>query len=198
MARETRFKRGQFEYKRGGGLILTGDLTVEGEFIAGAGVELTEPFTFEDAVTMEDNLAVTGNVAVTGTLDVTAAATFTAGAQSAAVAVTATADGLTTGLIAAGTRFVSVTSANADHIVHLPAAVVGNVIEMWVGANGFELRSAAASNATINNVDADGTNELAIPATTFVRATCVATGTWIVDAWDELGADIAALVPDAA
>ena len=158
----------------------------------------------------QNNFEVTGTLTVTGaqtftgattlssTLTVTGAATFTAGAQSSAVARTATADGLTTGIIAAGTSFVSVTSADANHIITLPTAVVGNIIDMWVGATGFELRTPASSNATINNVDSDGTNELAIPATTHVRATCVAANTWIVDAWDELGADVAALVPDAA
>lgn len=137
-----------------------------------------------------------GNVSAAGTLNVTGAATFTAGAQSAAVAITVTADGLTTGTVPAGTRFVSVTSDNADKIMTLPAPVVGNIIEGYVGATGFEIRTVAASDVKINNVDADGTQEAAIPATTYFKLICVSATEWILLAWDELGAPIAAIVPD--
>lgn len=118
-----------------------------------------------------------------------------------AAAITATADGLTTGLIAAGVEFVTVTSASANNIATLPsatAALVGTVIKGWVGANGCELRTPAASTATINGVDSDGTNEAAIPATTLFELTCVAEGTWVLRAWSELGVVITAIVPDAA
>lgn len=123
------------------------------------------------------------------------------GLQVRDVAVTATADGLTTGLIDTGVSFVSVTSASADNIITLPAAtadVVGHSIRGWVGANGCEMRTPATSGATINGVDSDGTNEAAIPATTLFVAECVAVDTWILRAFTELGADIAAIVPDAA
>lgn len=116
-------------------------------------------------------------------------------------AVTATADGLTTGLIPVGATFVSITSAAATSIVTLPsgaAAYVGTVIEGWVGANGCELRTPAASGATINAVNADGTNEAAIPATTLIKLRLVAVDTWILDARSELGAVVIAIVPDAA
>ena len=135
---------------------------------------------------------------VTGATTLTGAVTATAGVQSAAVARTATADGLTTGIIAAGTSFVTVTSASANNIIALPAAVVGNEIWLYNAANGYELRTKAGDNETINGVDSDGTNELAIAATYTVRCNCVAAGTWIAVAWDSAGADVAALVPDAA
>jgi hypothetical protein len=113
-------------------------------------------------------------------------------------AVTATADGLTTGLIDDDTVFVVITSASANNIATLPASDVGRKIRGWVGANGCELRTPAASGATINNVDSDGTNEAAIPATTYFELDCVAADTWILRAWTELGAPITAIVPDAA
>ena len=113
-------------------------------------------------------------------------------------AATATADGLTTGLIPENTNFVSVTSGNADHIVTLPTGTAGQIINVYVGANGCEMRTPAASGATINNVDSDGTNELALAATTSYICTCVATDTWIVRGFTNLGADAAALVPDTA
>lgn len=112
------------------------------------------------------------------------------------LSVTATVDGLTTGLITEGARFVSVTSANADHIVTLPPSKIGQPIRLWVGANGFELRTPASSNATINNQDSDGTKEAAIPANTLAEVVCVATNTWILSAKTNLGAVVTAIVPD--
>lgn len=140
-----------------------------------------------------------GAVVFDETLLVTGAATFTAGAQSASVAVTATADGLTTGLIPSGTRYVTAASGgNANNIITLPAAVVGNIITVYVGADGCEVRTPSGSNVTINNVDSDGTNEAALPATTLATFTCTTTTSWILEAVDELGAVITAIVPDAA
>ena len=115
-----------------------------------------------------------------------------------AEAVTATADGLTTGLVSVTARHVTVTSDSADKIVTLPASVVGKVIMMYVGATGCEVRTTDSSGIRINAVDADGTNELAIPATTLVKFVCTGASDWVATAVDELGAAIAALVPDAA
>lgn len=101
--------------------------------------------------------------------------------------VTATADGLTTGLITAPTSavtFVAVTSAGATNAVSLPAASaagIGNVIYLTVGANGYELLTAASSNNTINTVDSDGTNQLDVAATTTVRATQISATAWICE-----------------
>lgn len=127
---------------------------------------------------------------------VSLAAPVIGGAQTEAVAVTATADGLTTGLIPANTGYVTITSANADHIATLPAPVVGTVIRGYVGANGCELRTVASSNVKINEQDGDGTKEAALPATTLFEVTCTSSTTWILRAWDELGAVITAIVPD--
>lgn len=136
-------------------------------------------------------------IASTGIITVAQAAVFTLGMQAASVARTATSDGLTTGLIATGTSFVAVTAASANDIITLPtSAPVGTIIRGWVGANGHEIRTTASSNETINNVDADGTNEAAIPATTLWEVTKVSSTAWILRAWDELGAPITAIVPD--
>lgn len=114
--------------------------------------------------------------------------------------VTATTDGLTTGLIPIGATFVSITAgADANAIVTLPASDVGARITMWIGATGCELRTPAASGATINGVDSDGTNEAAIPASHMLIATCVAADTWILQDTTELGTvGAAGIVPDAA
>lgn len=114
-------------------------------------------------------------------------------------AVTATSDGLTTGALTTADigRFLNITSANANHIVKLPAAgaaFIGGVIEMWVGANGFEIR-ADGTAATINGLDCKTTNEMAIAATHRVRLTLVAAETWLAEGDTELGARVT-LVPD--
>lgn len=115
--------------------------------------------------------------------------------------VAATADGLTTGLIPANADWVAITSANAAHIVTLPAAAsvkAGHKVRGWVGATGCELRTPAASGTKINAVDSDGTNQAALPATTLIECTFIsATDGWILVAETELGARIAAIVPDA-
>lgn len=94
---------------------------------------------------------------------------------------TATADGLTTGLIADNVSFVTVTSANAAHAVTLPAAAaasIGRTIDLFVGANGYELVTPATGNNTINTVDADGTNQLDVAANTLLRCVQVSATGW--------------------
>lgn len=120
------------------------------------------------------------------------------GVQSGSTEVTATADGLTTGLILEGTGFVAVTSADANHIITLPsieADMIGNNIRGYIGATGCEIRTPATSNQKINDVDSDS-SEAAIPSTTFFELTCVSATQWILRAWTELGAPITAIIPD--
>jgi len=96
-------------------------------------------------------------------------------------AVTATADGLTTGLITSGTKFVTVTSGGATNAVTLPAitsSTVGQTIDLYVGSNGYELLTPASSNNTINTVDSDGTNQLDVAANTLLRCVQVSATGW--------------------
>jgi hypothetical protein len=146
------------------------------------------------------------NASFSGTLAVTGASTFTAlaksdvGFQPNDFAITATSGGLTTGLIPIGQGFVVVANGGSTaNIATLPAgaaADVGMKIRGWT-VTAHELRTPASSGATINNVDSDGTQQAAIPATTYWEADLVAANTWILRAWDELGAPITAIVPDA-
>jgi hypothetical protein len=98
---------------------------------------------------------------------------------------TATADGLTTGAITAlvGPRkFVTVTSAAATDAITLPAAAAGTVgqeIDIYVGANGYELLTPAASGNTVNTVDTDGTNQLDVAANTLLRCVQVTDTGWV-------------------
>jgi hypothetical protein len=117
--------------------------------------------------------------------------------ENVAEAVTATALGDGTGLIAVTARFVTVTCDDATKIVTLPASAVGKSIKLWNGATGYEIRTTAASSIKINDVVSGSTNELAIPANTLVTAVCVSATEWNVTALTKLGAVVAALVPDA-
>lgn len=113
---------------------------------------------------------------------------------------TATDAGLTTGALTGSNQFVTVTSANANHVICLPAdstTPVGTVIRGYVGANGFELRpiAAEAATTTINNITTSV--EAAIPATTNFRVEKVAANRWVLTATDEVGAVITAIIPDA-
>lgn len=100
-------------------------------------------------------------------------------------AVTATADGLTTGLIPLNARQILVTSSAATNMATLPGIAanslpVGYTVRGRVTANGFELVTLASSNETINGVDSDGTNQLDIPAQgAFIAWVEAATG-WAV------------------
>jgi hypothetical protein len=118
---------------------------------------------------------------------------------AASEALTATADGTGTGAMSGATSHAVVTSAAAGNQVSLPAssaALIGKVFTLWVGANGFELITPAGSNATINNVDSDGTNQADIPANTLSRLTLVAANTWILENLTNLGAVTTAIIPD--
>ena len=140
--------------------------------------------------------AVTGDLAVTGASTLTGAVTATAGVQSSAVTVVATADGLTTGLIPSGSRFVTVTSDTATKVVVLPAAVIGNTVEITVPATGAELQTLAATSDTINGVDCSGANEMAMAAGSIYILKCLKAATWVAYGWGSDGAAQATIVPD--
>lgn len=121
---------------------------------------------------------------------------FLPGQDQILATVTATADGLTTGLIPPGATFVTVTSGNANHQISLPAGNVGDEIILLVGATGCELIAAVAEDK-VNDVLVGTTNEAALTATNFYRCNYVAANTWVVVGVTKLGAVQAALVPDA-
>lgn len=112
-------------------------------------------------------------------------------------AVVPSADGLTTGLLLASDQFVTLASANAAHIVTLPAIAdvpLGKVIWMKNGATACELRTPATSGTKINNGAADA-NEAVIAANVAVFAKKVAADDWLVVTYT--GGAVAAPIPDA-
>jgi hypothetical protein len=101
--------------------------------------------------------------------------------KSSIATATATDDGTTTGAITSGSTFVTVTSAGATKQIALPAitsASIGQSIDLYVGANGYELITPASSNNTINTVDSDGTNQLDVAANTLLRCVQVSATGW--------------------
>lgn len=114
----------------------------------------------------------------------------------AAVSVTATTGGGTTGLIPATANFVEVTSDDANKQISLPAATVGKRLRIKVGATGCELISAVAAHQ-VNDVVVGATNEAALVANAIYLAQYVATNKWVLTGHTSLGAAIAAIVPDA-
>ena len=95
------------------------------------------------------------------------------------VARTATADGLTTGIIAAAglLQFVTVTSASADNIVVLPTATPGTIVVLSVAATGYELRTSNPATTGING--GTGVNpESAIGANTLAILICESATSW--------------------
>jgi parallel beta-helix repeat protein len=116
------------------------------------------------------------------------------------IGVTATSNGLTTGLILRGSQNITVTSASANNICSLPttdATTIGQVITGQVGANGFELRVIAAQATTVYINGVTTNVEAAIPANSSFEIRCVDATHWILKAWTALGAEITAIVPDA-
>jgi len=97
------------------------------------------------------------------------------------VARTATADGTGTGTIAAGAgsiQVVVVAASDANHIIVLPAPVVGLVI-LLIGptANAYELRSSDPATIGING-GTGASAESAIPAATTALLVCETLTNW--------------------
>lgn len=94
---------------------------------------------------------------------------------SAVADVTATEGGAA---IPAGVTHVNVTATNADHIIILPAPVIGQVITLINGATGYELRSSDPATIGINGGKAKDA-ESAVAANIVVVVRCVSETNWI-------------------
>lgn len=122
-------------------------------------------------------------------------------AGQGARAVVPTAAGLTTGLILDSDSFVVATSANAAHILQLPAAAAatrGQEKWIWVvPSTNCELQTATGSGDTINNVDCSGgAVEALLTHTQLYRCIQHLDTGWLLMAWTALGAAAVAIVPD--
>jgi len=169
--------------------VLTGVTSTAGEVnytdVAAAGtVEATKAVVVDGSkdVSGFNDVGVGGDLTVTG--DVTAATATVADltpSTYATVARTATSDGLTTGTIADAGSYQSilVTSASADNIIVLPTPTPGTVLDLYVGANGYELRSSAPATVLIGGGTGGATVESAVPANSWLRVVCVDATHWV-------------------
>ncbi len=113
------------------------------------------------------------------------------GYQSTVVTKVANSDGGSGSTIDPGTRVVHVTgfTANANDWVLLPSGTIGQRLTI-ISDVAHEIRTPAASDDTINDVDADGgANEYAVVLDDINDFVCTGTGaSWIAVAHDKLGA----------
>jgi hypothetical protein len=99
---------------------------------------------------------------------------------------TATADGLTTGIISNTTDFVVVTSADANHIITLPTPTPGRVVRIRNAGTGYELRSSDPATIAINGGAGAGA-ESAIAANVLVMAVCDTATPWVCTSFSTAG-----------
>lgn len=97
--------------------------------------------------------------------------------------------------------YVDSVESDANDWITLPAlSEVPNGHEILIiaqASSNFELRTPASSNAKINNVDSDGTQEYLVTDTDIVRVVKVDnTVGWIAQSITNLGAVRTAVVPD--
>lgn len=178
-----------------GGFALTGKLEVG----AGGSVDING---ISDGLILDADADTTISADVDDQIDVKVGGTdvvsiVPTGMQDNGVeAVTAIAGGASTGLITQGSKWVTATSDGATKQISLPAASIGDVINITVTGAACELISAVAAHK-VNNVTVGATNELALVENSTYRCEYVAVNTWVVRGFTNLGADEAALVPNA-
>lgn len=135
-------------------------------------IDTSDNDQFADFTSVEtDSLTVNGPATAT-------TVTASVGYQATATARTATSDGLTTGIIADGTSFVTVTSANANNIITLPTPTPGTVVRLRNGATGYELRTSAPATVAING-GTGAAAESAVAANSLVMCVCDTATTWV-------------------
>ena len=103
--------------------------------------------------------------------------------------ITATSDGLTTGLISVGVTDVVVTSTDTGHIVTLPPIVMGMPPINGTGTTMvYEIRTLVGGTDKINGLVTGGNlKEAQVPTNGGWRATAVDTDRWRLEVWTAAG-----------
>jgi hypothetical protein len=141
-------------------------------------------FSKDAVIVLADN---SDDSSVSANIDFGTAPTITEGTD--AVSVTATDDGTGTGQIPVGANFVTVDAdSDANHIVTLPAPVVGTIIHIAEsGTTGFELRTSAPATIGINAGTGSNAESAIAGAITLVRCVCVSSTNWVASQFDADG-----------
>ena len=133
------------------------------------------------------DIDVTGAATIdAASLVITGAVTAATGVQSTATALTATDAGVA---IPAGTAAALINAdSDANHIVILPAPVVGNIINIIETATtGYELRSSTPASIAINGGTASNGESAIAGAITYIKCVCVSSTSWICSQYDADG-----------
>jgi len=145
----------------------------------------------------------TGAVTVTPATTFSGLVTHSVGTlETAQAALVPNNDSGAASTILVGTRGVSVTTVanDANDWIVLPAIAscpIGHQIRISCNAGGnFELRTPAASNTKINDIDADGSQEYLCTDTDLVIVTKHTTSSWVAQSLTKLGAVRTAVIPD--
>lgn len=101
-------------------------------------------------------------------------------------AVTATADGLTTGIVSDVTDFVTVTSSVNTNLVTLPTPTPGRRISLRNGGTGYKLRSSTPGSVAING-GTGASASTSIGANVLVECKCDTAATWICTSFAAAG-----------
>lgn len=112
------------------------------------------------------------------------------GYQATVVTKVANTDGGSGSTVAKGTRVVHVTgfTGDANDWILIPDGTIGEKITI-ISDVAHEIRTPAASNDTINDVDSDGTQEYAVTLDDINDLVCTGTSaSWIAVSHDKLGA----------
>ena len=152
----------------GGFKVIADDLTV---IVGGAAASATAEYLVGQE---------TANISACSTIDIAVATNS---------AITATADGTGTGTVPGG-GFYTTDSANAAHIVILPAPVPGTVVHLnSVAETGqaYELRTSAPASVKLNNVTGSNFESVIAADRSLVVATCISATAWIVMEYDDVG-----------
>lgn len=114
---------------------------------------------------------------------------------AAPVPLTATADGLTTGLIPTGARAIQVTATDANHIITLPTPVIGQEIFLFnASGTGFELRSSSPTTIGINGGTGSAAESALASTAIFIRAVAVSATNWVAHSYIAAGTESAVQV----
>ena len=142
-------------------------------------------FSKDAVIVLADN---SDDSSVSANIDFGTAPTITEGTD--ALAITATDDGTGTGQIPVGANFVLVNAdSDANHIVTLPAPVVGTIIHITErngATTGFELRTSDPATIGINAGTGSNAESAIAGAITLVRCVCVSPTNWVAT---QFGAD---------
>ena len=171
--------------------------TVDGQLDLAADVELQI-----DTLTLDINASTLTDIS--GPLTVGGVITASLGIKETAQSLTPDAVSGAAATITAGVTNVAVGAVtnDANDWIVLPAIAnvpIGHTINISCNAGtNFELRTPAASNTKINDVDADGgAAEYLCTDTELIVVTKHTTTSWVARAYSKLGAAVAAVVPHA-